>query len=181
MGYYAFSRPKPTKPPKGDVDGSRDEGSAADEAKVGGGGGRKKAGGKKPAAATVLVTEEHNGDGAGAKKKSAAATTAIKRSRQQQERVDEPDCKNFGKWVGIPIAENGEAERIWLGQIRAVGVVSGVEKYSVFFEEDGDFLDYDVDQVPILFVILFCKCDELFFFWCRLTRCTCWLKNRHNT
>ena len=70
MGYYAFSRPKPTKPPKGDVDGSRDEGSAAVEAKVGGGGGRKKTGGTKAAAATALVAEEHSGDGAGAKKRA---------------------------------------------------------------------------------------------------------------
>jgi len=166
MGYFAFSRPRPTKAPNDTKKGGGDAVKRSDdnEAKVGGGGRPKKKADRKQAGA---ATDAHKGDDAGAKTKvpaagsaagAAAGAAALKRPRARKERVDEPDCKNFQKYVAIPIAEVGEAEeRLWLGQIRAVGTVEGVEMYSVFFEEDGDFLDYDVVQVSILFVILLCK------------------------
>ena len=167
MGYFALSRPRPTKAPNDTKKGGGDAVKRSDdnEAKVGGGGRPKKKGDRKKAGA---ATDAHKGDDAGAKPKvpaaagsaagAAAGAAALKRPRARKERVDEPDCKKFQKYVAIPIAEVGEAEeRLWLGQIRAVGTVEGVEMYSVFFEEDGDFLDYDVVQVSILFVILLCK------------------------
>ena len=136
MGYYAFSRPKPPKAT-----------DTADGANCAGEGETTKTPKKKTrrgkAAPSTTVLNERKDDSACPKEKGAAAAKTPK-----QVRVDDSDCKNFGKWVRIPIKEKGDLEeRNWLGRIKAVGVVGGVEKYSVYFEEDGDYLDYEVDEV----------------------------------
>jgi hypothetical protein len=134
MGYYAFSRPKPPK----DSD-TTDGANCAGEGETT----KKKRARKEKAAPSTTVLNERKDDSACPKEKGAAAAKTPK-----QVRVDDSDCKNFGKWVRIPIKEKGDLEeRNWLGRIKAVGVVGGVEKYSVYFEEDGDYLDYEVDEV----------------------------------
>ena len=151
------------KTPKGDCkgDGPMDENDADIGVKAAGGSAKKKKGGESRKRGGDALTVQQNEDSVGPKKKARASP---KRHPQSPKvRTDDTDCKKFGKWVQIPIAEKGEKEeRMWLGQIKAVGVLGGVEKYSVYFEEDGDYLDYDVEQVPILFVILLCKFDALF-------------------